>query len=184
MKNLITLVFALAAFATATFAQNSNHVYVNGYTKSDGTYVQGHYRTAPNSTINDNFSTYPNVNPYTGQQGTISPSYYYDYTPSRSSSNSNSYYNTYTTPSYPSNTKSDSYYNNWKWQFKYHVFQKGLNLYNELNIEFGTTLYLNLFSHFFSNPRVQWAQRPVRVQPFLPSLRFLKQHILLFGNTF
>lgn len=53
---------------------NSNHVWVDGYYKSDGTYVEGHYRTAPNNTINDNFSTYPNYNPYTGKQGTISPS--------------------------------------------------------------------------------------------------------------
>ena len=47
-------------------------VYVNGYTRSDGTYVSGHYRSAPNSTINDNFSTEGNVNPYTGKEGWVS----------------------------------------------------------------------------------------------------------------
>lgn len=46
-------------------------VYVSGYYRSNGTYVQGHYRTAPNSTINDNYSTVGNVNPYTGKAGTV-----------------------------------------------------------------------------------------------------------------
>lgn len=45
-------------------------VHVRGYTRSDGTYVQPHYRTAPDSTKSNNYSTYPNVNPYTGQTGT------------------------------------------------------------------------------------------------------------------
>lgn len=80
-------VFFIAAFILSTiatvFAQvNPNHVYVNGYTKSNGTYVQGHYRTAPNYTINDNFSTYPNVNPYTGKVGTVYPTNFYTPTPS------------------------------------------------------------------------------------------------------
>jgi len=49
---------------------NPNHVLVEGYQKSNGKYVEQHIRTAPNSTILDNFSTYPNHNPYTGQIGT------------------------------------------------------------------------------------------------------------------
>lgn len=49
---------------------NSNDVRVNGYTKSDGTYVETHMRTAPNQTTYDNYSTSPNVNPYTGKVGT------------------------------------------------------------------------------------------------------------------
>lgn len=52
---------------------NSSHVYVQPYTRSNGTQVQGHYRTAPNSTNRDNFSTIPNSNPYTGKQGNILP---------------------------------------------------------------------------------------------------------------
>lgn len=56
-------------FAAATsFAQTST--YVSGYSKSNGTYVQGYYRTTPNSTRNDNYSTIGNVNPYTGKSGT------------------------------------------------------------------------------------------------------------------
>lgn len=50
---------------------NPNHVQVDGYYKKDGTYVESYMRTAPNSTIIDNFSTSPNLNPYTGKIGTI-----------------------------------------------------------------------------------------------------------------
>jgi hypothetical protein len=44
--------------------------YVRGYFRSNGTYVQPHYRSAPDGNPYNNYSTYPNVNPYTGQQGT------------------------------------------------------------------------------------------------------------------
>ena len=44
--------------------------YVNGYTRSNGTYVKGHYRSSPNSTQRDNYSTFGNMNPYTGKKGT------------------------------------------------------------------------------------------------------------------
>jgi hypothetical protein len=45
-------------------------VYVDGYTRRDGTYVQGHYRSSPNHTVQDNYSHRGNTNPYTGQTGT------------------------------------------------------------------------------------------------------------------
>lgn len=48
----------------------SADTYVNPYTRSNGTYVPGHHRTDPNNTTRDNYSTYPNYNPYTGSQGT------------------------------------------------------------------------------------------------------------------
>ena len=47
--------------------------YVNGYTRNDGTYVQPHYQTNPNSSKLDNYSTQGNVNPYTGKAGTVDP---------------------------------------------------------------------------------------------------------------
>lgn len=105
MKQLIIIIAAL--FTTVfSFAQNRSDVNVNSYYRSNGTYVAPHYRTAPNSTVNDNYSTRPNVNPYTGSIGTKAP----DYTPSTSSwntpssntrsSSSSSYWNTpsYSTP--------------------------------------------------------------------------------------
>ena len=57
-------------FATSTFARD---VFVRPYVRQDGTYVQPHFRTAPDHSISNNYSTFPNVNPYTGQQGTVNP---------------------------------------------------------------------------------------------------------------
>jgi len=48
-------------------------VYVKGYTKKDGTYVAGYWRSSPNDTMLDNYSTKGNINPYTGKAGTIDP---------------------------------------------------------------------------------------------------------------
>jgi len=47
----------------------SADTYVDGYTKSNGTYVEGHYRSSPNDTVSDNYSTEGNVNPYTDEEG-------------------------------------------------------------------------------------------------------------------
>lgn len=49
---------------------NPNHVWVKG-SWNNGVYKKGYYRTAPNSTVNDNFSTLGNRNPYTGEMGNI-----------------------------------------------------------------------------------------------------------------
>jgi len=68
---LICWLYLLTFFC---FSQvNPNNNWVNGYFKSNGTYVNGHYRTNPNKTNRDNYSTYPNVNPYTGKIGTVTP---------------------------------------------------------------------------------------------------------------
>lgn len=64
LTRALLLVVVLAFVATTAFAGD---VYVNG------TYVAPHWRSAPDSSYNNNWSTYPNVNPYTGQQGTRAP---------------------------------------------------------------------------------------------------------------
>lgn len=68
---LILMGVALAMVAGAVSAQSTNSV--RGYIRRDGTYVAPHVRTNPNSTRMDNYSTAPNYNPYTGQQGTVQP---------------------------------------------------------------------------------------------------------------
>lgn len=65
MKKLF-LAAAIMLLSVQVFARD---VHVNGYTRSDGTYVQPHYRTAPDSTRTNNYSYDGNVNPYTGQVG-------------------------------------------------------------------------------------------------------------------
>lgn len=53
--------------ASVSFAQSQ--VWVNGYTKSDGTYVTGHYKTTSNTTATDNYTYKNNTNPNTGTTG-------------------------------------------------------------------------------------------------------------------
>lgn len=65
MKIVIAAVLAVVAVGA------SAQVHVNGYTKANGTYVAPHEKTAPNNTVNDNYSTKGNVNPYTGRAGTV-----------------------------------------------------------------------------------------------------------------
>ena len=48
----------------------SKDVFVNGYHRKDGTYVAPHHRSSPDSSVNNNWSTQGNNNPYNGQQGT------------------------------------------------------------------------------------------------------------------
>ena len=49
--------------------------YQRGYTRSNGTYVSGHYKTKTNNTNHDNFSTKGNVNTFTGSSGTRARDY-------------------------------------------------------------------------------------------------------------
>lgn len=49
--------------------------YVNGYYKKDGTFVQGYFKSSPNKTNVDNYSTQGNLNPYTGIEGYRAPDY-------------------------------------------------------------------------------------------------------------
>ena len=95
MKKLF-FTLALSLITGLTFCQS--HVKVNGYYRSNGTYVQPHYRTMPNNTVYDNWSTRPNVNPYTWQTGTKN---YYN--SNNSYNNSNYYYN---------KPRRSNYYNN------------------------------------------------------------------------
>lgn len=65
---LTLLVFAVVLPASA-------QTYVKPHIRKDGTYVDGHHRTRPNSTVDDNYGTRGNFNPYTGQTGTEPRSY-------------------------------------------------------------------------------------------------------------
>lgn len=72
MRTLILSFILIFAFASLSLADT----FVRGYYRKDGTYVQPHYRSSPNSTTLDNWSTKGNVNPYTGKQGTRNPDGY------------------------------------------------------------------------------------------------------------
>ena len=67
----VALMLTMAAGFTAAEARSNGGSHpVKGHVKKDGTYVQPHHATNPNSTQRDNYSSKPNVNPYTGKEGT------------------------------------------------------------------------------------------------------------------
>jgi hypothetical protein len=75
----------MAPIAIAPSEALACDTYVSGYTRSNGTYVSGHYRSCANSTTTDNWTTRGNSNPYTGEPGYRSPYYTPSYSPSYSS---------------------------------------------------------------------------------------------------
>src|SRR6478672_8511890 len=83
LKNMIAL-GVVGAFLLPTTA--SAQVRVSGYVNKNGTYVAPHYRSSPNSTTLDNYSTKGNYNPYTGKAGTKDP-----YSPRSASPNYGTY---------------------------------------------------------------------------------------------
>jgi hypothetical protein len=64
------LFFTLALAFVANYSFSQSIVVVRGYVTTSGKYVETHHRTSPNNTVYDNWSTHPNINPYTGKIGT------------------------------------------------------------------------------------------------------------------
>ena len=65
MKKLISLLAIVAVLIpSGVFA-----AYTHGYYRSNGTYVSGYHRTSPNAYKWDNYSSWGNINPYTGKKG-------------------------------------------------------------------------------------------------------------------
>lgn len=76
-------------------------VYVHGYYRSNGTYVQPHYRSNPDGNPYNNWSYPGNTNPYTGETATGNPDTYLNNYYNKSSGGSYSpSYGSYS-PSYP-----------------------------------------------------------------------------------
>lgn len=101
MKRLMTIVAVLVVVSVASVVAEAD-VYVRGYYRSNGTYVRPHYRSNPDGNFSNNWSTYPNINPYTGARGTRR-------TPSYSSTYS------WRMPSYGRSTP--SYWNSYSWSY-------------------------------------------------------------------
>ena len=73
MKKVV--IFVLLFASMNMFADK----HISGYYKSNGTHVNSYMRSNANSTKSDNFSTYGNINPYTGKAGTKTYSNYNNY---------------------------------------------------------------------------------------------------------
>jgi hypothetical protein len=65
--------YAIALLAIVSGVAFAGDVYVQPHVNRNGTYVQGYHRTTPDSNPYNNYSTQGNVNPYTGQAGTVNP---------------------------------------------------------------------------------------------------------------
>lgn len=84
--------FILLTWLGLTGVALASDVHVNGYYRSNGTYVEPHYRSAPDGNRYNNFSAASNTNPYTGERGTVNPNNSYNSTPpSNYNSNINQY---------------------------------------------------------------------------------------------
>lgn len=62
--NKFILIAGLSLLSSAAFAEH-----VNGYYRSNGTYVNSYERSDRNNTVTDNYSFKGNTNPYTGAVG-------------------------------------------------------------------------------------------------------------------
>ena len=77
MRKVRTTVIAIITgiMLLGTIPALAGDTWVRGYTRKDGTYVAPHYRSAPDQSYNNNWSTDPNINPYTGKRGTRTPTW-------------------------------------------------------------------------------------------------------------
>lgn len=95
MKKIIVflVVGLLPVFAIAGDTTVKGHWKDTDHDGMKDTYIEPYHRTTPNNTKDDNYSTYPNTNPYTGQQGKSSDydSNPYDYSGSRTKSKKSLY---------------------------------------------------------------------------------------------
>ena len=93
MRKMYLLIFiVLISLTIQGQSRSSSDVYVKGYVRKNGTVVPGYYRSAPNNTNRDNFSTKGNTNPYTGSKGHIEPdnnTRYYNYSNNLNSKKNN-----------------------------------------------------------------------------------------------
>jgi hypothetical protein len=67
--------FALAAslMIAVLSAHAQGQHWVAPHYDRNGNFIQGHWQTNPDATKMNNWSTQGNVNPYTGQPGTVNP---------------------------------------------------------------------------------------------------------------
>ena len=74
MKKIIIALILFVGLISFSIQAEARITNVRGYYKpSTGRYVAPHYKTTPNRTRFDNFSTKGNSNPFTGKRGYTSP---------------------------------------------------------------------------------------------------------------
>ena len=78
MHRIYLLIVALVLLSVVAA---SAQVRVRPYTRKDGTYVPGHYRSPPDSSPYNNYSYPGNFNPHTGKKAPGEPTWYLEPTP-------------------------------------------------------------------------------------------------------
>lgn len=68
MNKFLLLLTSMVTLTICSQVYADTHV--KGYTRSNGTYVQSHYRSGKDGYHNNNWSVKGNVNPHTGKPGT------------------------------------------------------------------------------------------------------------------
>ena len=59
----VALILGAGHALAAGYGYNSDDVHVNGYSRQDGTYVQPHYRSAPDGNPYNNYGSRPSSQP-------------------------------------------------------------------------------------------------------------------------
>ena len=70
LKNLLLVALAVSVATLGSAKESQADNYVRGHLRSSGSYVNPHYRSNADGNFWNNYSTSPNVNPYTGRVGT------------------------------------------------------------------------------------------------------------------
>lgn len=74
MKKLLLIPVLFIGVLSFSISVEARTTSVRGYYKpSTGRYVDPHYKTTPNRSKFDNYSTKGNYNPYSGKKGTVNP---------------------------------------------------------------------------------------------------------------
>jgi hypothetical protein len=77
MKGLTKKLFCMLVLAIVGIvlsnAWAASQTHVRGYLKKNGSYVQPSFRTTPDQSRYNNWSSKPNTNPFTGQAGHVNP---------------------------------------------------------------------------------------------------------------
>jgi hypothetical protein len=73
IRAFFSAVLGASLLAGAVGTALAGDVFVRGYTTRNGTYVQPHWRSSPDSNPNNNWSCCGNMNPHTGEMGTRQP---------------------------------------------------------------------------------------------------------------
>jgi len=66
MKKYLIAFLICLLISSSSYARSSH---TRGYVKKNGTYVAPAYKSSPNKSKYDNYTTKGNINPYTGKKG-------------------------------------------------------------------------------------------------------------------